>query len=211
TVLLARGCLDTVPQPHAAGQRIWFYDADLAVDPAERPSGASVEMRALTRASSDLLPLASAPTSTVPIVGRAALPYPMGRLRVNGAYMPEAASGAMTVTWVSRDRVAQADALVDHEAAGITPSADTRWGLRVRAGNTTLVERADIAGGTATIDLDFNGDIVIEAWAINDAGPSWQRHSWSLAYTADAATAHVILASTWTPVQTIIDGGEVAP
>jgi len=211
TVLLARGCLDTVPQPHAAGQRIWFYDADLAVDPAERPSGASVEMRALTRAASDQLPLASAPTSTVAIVGRAALPYPMGRLRINGDFMPEAATGAMTVTWVSRDRVAQADALVDHEAGGITPSADTRWGLRVRAGNTTLVERADIAGGTATIDLDFNGDIVIEAWAINDAGPSWQRHVWPLAYTADAATGNTIAAPTWTPVQTIIDGGEVAP
>src|SRR5690606_25744663 len=111
-VTLARGCVDTVPQPHAAGERIWVYDDFGTVDPEERSAGQVTDAKVLTRTASDVLPLAGAPAASSPMAGRAARPYPPANLLINGESAPSEVTGAVTLEWGNRNRVLQAGELV---------------------------------------------------------------------------------------------------
>src|SRR5690606_3204536 len=134
-VTLARGCVDTVPQPHAAGERIWFYDDFGTVDPEERSAGQVTDAKVLTRTASDVLPLAGAPAASSPMAGRAARPYPPGQLRVEGQSKPVQCISQFTVDWAHRDRLQQAGELVEHEAASVGPEPGTSYTLRTYIGD----------------------------------------------------------------------------
>ncbi|MCD9097033.1 hypothetical protein [Luteimonas fraxinea] len=210
TAVLARGCVDTVPAPHAASTRIWFVDGSTAADPTEYLVGETVEAKLLARTRRGTISIDDATTNAVELRGRQALPYPPGRVRVAGQQLPGAIAGSFDVTWTHRDRLLQADQLVDTEAGSIGPNVTTRYGLRVRTeAGALLVQRTDISGDAATVTLAHSGPVVLELWAISDTGESWQRHNFALAYTPDPGVEEsTITAPGWTPVQVIIDGND---
>lgn len=210
TAVLARGCVDTVPVPHVASTRIWFVESAMAADPTEYLAGESVEAKLLARTRRGTLPIDDATTVVVELQARQSLPYPPGRVRVAGQQLPGAVAGSFEVTWAHRDRLLQADQLVDTEAGSVGPSVTTRYGLlaRTQAG-VLLVQRTDISGTAATVTLAHAGVVVLELWAIDDNGESWQRHVFEIAYTPDPGVSEsTITAPGWTPVQVIIDGND---
>src|SRR5690606_24628752 len=129
SITLGRGCVDTLPSPHAPGERIWFVDGFEAIDPVEYSAGQPVDLRAVTRASSDQLQVSAAPTSSVVMASRAARPYPPANVRLNGEYFPEQLTGTVTVQLSHRNRVAQGESILDYTAAGPALEAGATYTL----------------------------------------------------------------------------------
>lgn len=209
SVTLARGCVDTIAAEHAADSRLWFV-TEAAVDTIDYAEGESIDVAFVNNTGTSQYPIAAALQLPLEFVGRAARPYPPGRVRIDGEVAPTAITGEFELTWAHRDRLLQADQLVDTEAASIGPEPTGRYGIRLLDDqDDVLIQRGDVAGEIATIDLAYTGDVTLELFAVNDNGVSMQWHRRTFAYTADAATEHVIDADTYEPEYTIIDGGEV--
>lgn len=213
SITLARGCVDTVPAPaHDAGERIWFYDSIAAVDPTEYVASETVNVKLLTNASGGQLSIDAATPMAVALGGRAMRPYPPGKVKIAGGDWPATVAGEFVVTWAHRNRVAQADQVIDTSVASVTPPDNQRYGLRFTdAADNLLVERTDIGPGTATVNLAYTGDVTMELWTIDETGASVQRHEHTFAYTPvePAPLDSTIIATAYTPVYdgVIIDGG----
>ena len=89
TVTIARGCVDTVPQPHPEGERFWCLGDWGAPDQTEYTTGEEVDGKFLTATTSGTLAIGSAPSDSVTITGRQGRPYPPGKLRINGLAYPQ--------------------------------------------------------------------------------------------------------------------------
>ncbi len=149
TATLARGCADTVPVQHDAGSRIWFFDEPVGIDPSPWLRGESVDVKLLTRTPSGRLSQASAPVNTISIASRHYRPYPPGRVQLNSVAYPDEISGLLTVTWQHRDRVLQADQLVDTTQASIGPESGTTYTLRIYGESNVLLKTVTGMTGTS--------------------------------------------------------------
>lgn len=210
TLTLGRGCADTIPAQHDAGARIWFVGDLAASDNVEYTDGETEYVELLTNTGSNQLDAAAATAMTVAFAGRAALPYPPGKFRVNGDFSPGAITGTITVTWAARNRLTQADQLIDSSADAVTADQWVRYALSIAdSDDNVLVDKLDIdpAAGTASATLDYTGDISITFYAINEAGDSRDKHTRALSYTPPASPTTAITADTWDEPYTIIDGG----
>lgn len=200
TITLARGCADTVPAQHAAGSRLWFWQSAAAPSTTEYTYGESLTVKLLTNTGSEQLPLASATAIGVDMAGRQARPYPPGNVQINGMTSPPAELMApVTITWAHRDRVAQADQLVDTTAGDIGPETGTTYTVRYYADDTLVASETGITGTASTPWAPgSSGDYRIELYSERDGLESWQRHVISVrivsyspanlrAYTVDPA------------------------
>lgn len=141
TLTLARGCADTLPAQHAAGSRIWFYDGYEASDDTSYTQGVTVQAQLLTNTSSGQLSPGLAGTDSLTFVGRQGRPYPPGNLKANGQILGDSAiSGELTLTWSWRDRLQQADQLIDHTIGSIGPEAGVTVSLNIYGENDTLIK-----------------------------------------------------------------------
>lgn len=213
-ITLARGCADTVPQTHAAGGRIWFYDTFSAADSTEYTADEVVNVKLLTRAANSLLDISDATAMSVTLQGRASLPYAPGQVTVASSDWPDTVAGEFDLAWAHRNRVLQADQVIDTTADSFTQPDNQRYGLSFKdSGGTVLVDRDDIGPGAATVSLAYTGDVTMELWTIDDVGVSWQRHEHTFAYTpaSPEPAESTITATAYTPVftGTIIDGGNL--
>lgn len=213
TITLGRGCADTTPIPHAAGARIWFYDGYAAEDRTEYTDGETVDVLLLTNTGTQQLDPSLATPLEVTFAQRQSRPYPPGKVRIGGLPYPSVVADEFAVTWVHRNRVTQADQLVDTESASVTPAPNTRYALRfLDSTDTLLVERTDIGDTTATVVLNATGDVTMELYTIDEVGASLQKHVVAFAYTPPGGTViSTITAAAYTPVDdsNIIDGGTV--
>lgn len=180
TVTLGRGCGDTTPQLHAASERIWFYDIWAASDRREYAGGEAVSAKLRTRTSSQLLDAALAPTLEIALDERAVRPYPPGGLKVSDdvetdVVDPTSCVGELTVTWVHRDRLLQADQLVDASAAGIGPEPGTTYTVRYYLDDVLDDAETGISGtASSPYVLSGNGLARVEVEAVRDGYASWQ-------------------------------------
>lgn len=208
TISLARGCADTVPAFHSVGSRLWFYQAGAAADETEYTAGESIDVKLLTNTGSQQLPLGSATLMSLTFDQRQSRPYPPANLKLNGTAYLATVSGALTVTWAHRDRLAQADQLIDTTAASIGPEPSTRYTLQFYDDTDTLIiEREDIGTPTAAVVLDYTGDVTLRLFSVSDMGESLQAQEHTFAYTPPGgassitATDYVPYVPTW-----VIDG-----
>lgn len=184
TISLARGCADTVPARHAAGTMLYFYDQWHAVDGREYADGETVSAKLLTRSGSQVQDPDEAPTLTHEILGRVHKPYPPAVFRINGEVAPAAASEAIELTWGHRDRVLQADQLVDNETAGlVAPEPGTTYTVRWFLDGVADGEQVGISGTTAIVEPSADGELRIEVWAVRDSLESYQAQVRELHYT----------------------------
>lgn len=179
TATLARGCADTVPAPHAAGARIWFYDDYAAADPGDYSLGETIQAKLLTRTSSAQLDPALAPVDSIKLDQRQARPYPPGDLKLGGLRYPAAIEGDLAVAWAHRDRKLQADQLVDHGQGSIGPEAGTAYVLRLldAIAGTALDSPAAITGTSYTSTLKGAYRLRAEVGSTRDGLASWQKAS----------------------------------
>ncbi len=150
SVTVARGVLDTVPVPHAAGTRLWVPgEDDCGYDDTEVPEDASVTAKCLTRTGRGVLPEDDAPADTLAFVARAFRPLPPGNVKLNGAYFPTSITGPLVVTWAHRDRIQQTTPqIIEQDAGNIGPEAGTTY--TVRAYDETDTLRRTVTGLTGT-------------------------------------------------------------
>lgn len=158
---VARGCADTVPTAHVSGTRLWFYDDFASADSTEYSSGVAMEAIALPFTGTAVLDIGSASIYSLTLDQRAYRPYPPGALQFNGAAYPDTVGGEITVSWSHRDRLLQADQLVDTSAGHIGPEAGTSYRLQIYLGATLL----------RTYTTSSTSQIYLSADEIADGGP----------------------------------------
>lgn len=133
---IARGCEDTVPATHAAGALVWFKDHYIGSDEIQYFSGETVNVIPLTVTTKDTLALASGIAVNCVINGRQNAPYPPAFLSINGTRWDQLTelSGQLTLTWRERNRITQADQLIDNTQGTITPETGTSYTLTLQDG-----------------------------------------------------------------------------
>ncbi len=198
TLTIARGCVDTVPATHAAGTAVLCYDTWGADDPSEYVAGINVEAKLLTRTSSGVLDASMAPVQLISLGSRAARPYPPGALRVGGDRYPVSRIGALELTWAHRDRVTQADHLIDVEAASIGPESGTTYTVRAYINGLLADEQTGITGASATVDLIAGSGLCkVDVWAVRDGLESWKAATASFSYKPTAFTPYADQSGTY--------------
>jgi hypothetical protein len=190
TATLARGVGDTPPQPHDAGERLWFYDQWATSDEREYSDGETVAAKVLPRTSSQQMNATLADTLEVEMDSRAARPYAPGKLLITDALAidaayPVSAAGELLVEWAHRDRVLQADMLVDAQAVDVGPEAGTTYTVRYYLDDVLEETEAGIAGTAATpYTLSGDGLARVEVEAVRDGLASWLPATAEFTYVA---------------------------
>ena len=179
TLTLARGCVDTVPAPHAEGTRMWCTDTYVGADPTEHLSGETIEAKLLTRTQQGTLEIALAPIAQVRLDSRQARPYPPGRLRINGSAAPPASYARLSIAWAHRDRMLQGDRLIEHEAGGIGPEPGTTTAVRVlhAVNGAVLYETTGIVGTSHSVDVLLASDAIVRVEVRSQRGGLASRQS----------------------------------
>ena len=192
TVTVARGVLDTVPQAHAAGTRLWFADGWAAVDKTERVDAEVVDAKMLPTTGLGTLNEASATALQITLDNRYQRPYAPGNVKANGVSYNPATSGDIAFTWAHRDRTLQTAYLVEQSEGDIGPEAGTTYTLRVYdvTGAPVLKHTESGLSGTAFTytqaarQTDFGGvgphNVRIEIESVRSGLTSWQMHRWDL-------------------------------
>ncbi|HBO8891571.1 TPA: hypothetical protein L5C98_002005 [Pseudomonas aeruginosa] len=182
TTVLARGCADTVPARHAAGALVWFYEDWAAEDPREYVQGETVYAKLLSRTSSAILAENLAPTDSVQMNRRQVRPYAPGRLLINGSAYPANTYGVLSVSWAHRNRLLQADQLIDTSATSISPEVETTYTLSVYSGTSLRKSYTGLTGTSWTYPLadDVTHGVLqtlrIVLLSVRDSIQSWQQH-----------------------------------
>lgn len=203
-VTFGRACGDTVPVKHTAGERVWFYGVDAAMDLTEYAEGESLDVKLLTNTASAQVNIDSAITLHVDIVGRVSRPYPPAQFRVNGLVDPTPSFGTVTVEGVHRDRLLQADQLVDTEMAGIGPEAGTTYTVRYFLNGVLSHTDEGLVAPASSYTPTGDGLLRVEMESVRDGLTSLQRHVREFAYTV--TEGNPLQLQDGTPLQT--QGGE---
>lgn len=183
-VTLGRGSVDTVPRAWPIGTRFWAYEDLFGSDPEDYADGEIVDAKIQTVAGGGVLDIAVAPVVSVTLDQRQARPYPPGDVKLNGSRFPVDVQGGVAVTWAHRDRLLQADQLVDQLAASVGPEAGTTYTVRVVRPDLTVARTVTGVSGTtwtytesdALTDAQLQ-DFALELYSVRAALDSWQRHA----------------------------------
>lgn len=133
-VTFGRGCLDTVPAPHAAGAGVLFWSESSGSDGVEYIAGEAIDVKLRPRTGKGALSVSAAPVDVVQFDQRALRPYPPGKLQVNGQYRTALYADGVSVSWANRDRVSQTTGVFDDFTQGdIGPENGVRYVVTVRA------------------------------------------------------------------------------
>jgi len=133
-ITVARGCVDTVLHEFRAGDKIWFQNHVPTTDFRDYSISEHVQVKLLTRTSSEQLDPALADVDEVIIAGRQGRPYPPGNLMVSGVPYETnmiATLADRAITWSHRDRITQGNFLLEHSAGSTGPEPGTTYTVRV--------------------------------------------------------------------------------
>lgn len=155
-ISIARGVGDTRPHQHPAGSALWVIQDGGATDRRARPAGMNVVLSGRPRNSFG--PSEAAAIVSIPMVQRFNRPYAPGNVRrrvgTGGAdawhvlSLLDRSSGALQISWSHRDRVLQADQLIDHNQGNIGPEPGVTYTIEVLNSTGTVV--ASYSGLTGT-------------------------------------------------------------
>ena len=200
-LMVARGCADTVPAHHGGSSQLWFFESVIGSDYVEYAGGETVAVKVLPKTAETGLPIEKSPPTDLTFDWRFTRPYPPGQMQQNGEpwFMPHVMSAdepALTLSWVHRNRVTQADQLVDHHEASVDPEPGTTYWVEVYAENDPVPRRTEVGltGTTwtyqwsqAIVDLDIvttpdledpiDAPATIVFGSMRDGHRSWQTYS----------------------------------
>lgn len=110
----------------------------------------------LTRTSAETLAESAAPVVTLTMSGRQARPYLPGNIRVNGVLYPDvvASTDKFTLAFSHRDRLLQADRLIDCTENSIGPEPGTEYVVKLIAQGTGA-EVWSMATSDASIPIPY--------------------------------------------------------
>jgi hypothetical protein len=181
-VTVKRGVLDTVPRLHLAGATVMFWSEFPASDPTEYVSSDVVAAKITTVNGSGVSDLAGATPMTVNVAGRAARPFPPGRIEFNGvSYPANDLSAPIIVTWAERNRLLQTGGtLVGFVDGPLTPEVGATVTIRLFDKTGTLFHTTTgITTSTFTITSAIigarNDKLFVELFSVRNGLESFQR------------------------------------
>ena len=183
-VTVNRGLFDTVPKPHVIDTPLYMFDDTIGgnVDGTPRVSGEGVVFKLLTQTSYDLLDEVDATAHGIIMANRYERPYPPANLKINTVNYPSYITGAISVSWVERNRITQDTAVTLQTDATVTPEAGTTYTVKFYSRTGSLLHTASGLTGTSyswsTESADsggaLNGRVRVEVTSNRDGLESWQ-------------------------------------
>lgn len=154
TITVGRAILDTLPEPHTAGDTITFWDAYSGSDNTEYVDSESLSVRVLTNSSEGQLNLANGVTSNVVMDSRAVRPYRPANLTADGLLDPDPdfyPVYPVDIAWVERNRLTETGGTFLSWTDGtITPEANTQYYIVVEALDINYVVQGTVTTATQT-------------------------------------------------------------
>lgn len=154
SVTVARGCADTIPMAHPANEPIWFMGMSAGTDSREYIAGETIGVKVLPYTPSNVpMDVAAVPPRVLTFNHRFYRPYPPAALTVNGDYWfvrthpLNAVANTIALAWAHRDRVLQADQLIDYTAGNIGPEVGVTYVVRIYTSANVLMRT--VSGVTA--------------------------------------------------------------
>lgn len=156
-VVVARGCGDTIPRYLLGGSKVWLMDSDIRVgsDSREYAASGTIGVKVLMRTTGSQMQPKHSPPNALTFNHRFIRPYPPGQVKVNGQPFFNTAQIAtedtpnLVLSWVHRNRVTQADQLIDHSAGNVTPEVGQTYRVEIRRSSDNTLVRAE-SGITGT-------------------------------------------------------------
>ena len=140
TFKIKRGVLDTIPQYHNSGSRIWFFGSVINTDYREYLSGETVHALACTQLKDSVLAQPLGAYDMIVMNNRFIRPYPPGKFRINGEYRPlNFTEDLGVISWEHRNRIEQGTNIVDQNEEGIDPEEGTTYTVRIYDENGNLI------------------------------------------------------------------------
>ena len=189
TFTVNRGILDTVPQPHGTGAKIYF-GSFFGTDEIEYFSNETVNVKHQPVSTYDVLDLEDATNFNYTFGARVIRPFPPGRVSLNGTYLSEEYIGdSVDLSWVHRNRT-RTGSLISFTDAGDTPEDNQQYTLRIYGESGQLLRTQSGIEGTAysypvTSEISDNNksrpedSLRIELETTRDGYTSWQTHNFT--------------------------------
>lgn len=190
-----RGILDTTPQEHASGARLFFNQSDFGVDTTERSLGDVVDVKLSVFSTGGELGIATATAMQIEMAQRFYRPYPPGKIRLNGENFPATVENDVTVTWAHRDRLQQLVSYVSQDENSIGPEAGTIYNVYYYLEDVLVHSDIAVSGTTSNYVYELGGDGRIEIESQRDSDVvSWQRQirEFVIEVTTDPLASDVI-------------------
>lgn len=186
TFTVKRGCVDTIPAPHADNAQIIFLGEYAGTDSREYVASDVAEAKLLSNSSSATLNSSLAPTDTLSFVGRQGRPYAPGAVTVNStpAFNNVTAGTNFRIDWAHRDRKMQSDQIVSHWDANVGPEPETTYTLRFYSSSNALIRT--ISGITTNFrtftssDNTLTGAMFVELEAVREGLASFQKYRFAM-------------------------------
>lgn len=210
-ITIARGVMDTVPKRHTNGTLIWFTGDTGGTNYVNYSASEIVNLRGMPYSmQGGRLPIEEAPEEQVTMNWRMFRAYPPGDVIAQSISTPPApwfnavnmrydadgyfegetwvnVADLLTLNWTHRDRVLQADQLVEHQQSDIGPEPGTTYRVRIlNAQGVQVRVETGIQGtqftysyGQAYIDLQVETAPeepvtgFIELYTVRDGLTSW--------------------------------------
>lgn len=199
---IGRGCLDTVPDQHSAGDAVLFWGFSTSTDGVQYVESDHVSVKLRTVIGPNTLSPFDAPEDSYTFNSRAIRPYPPADLKINSQSYPENIdyTGNHTLTWAHRDRLQQTGSeILDHFDGPVGPEAGTTYLVRMDAqyltGNFsgTLFEESlgnvtSYSYSEPALDSSFSGippsatAVRLRVFSVRDGYESWQGAAAILSY-----------------------------
>ena len=185
TMIIGRGCLDTVCAGHGGGTVIFCVEAFRAVSETTYLFNQAVIGEGRTRTSIGVLNTDDAPDDTLTITARQDKPYPPGLFRLNGTAYPGSIDGALTISWAHRDRTQQTVSVIDESAGNIGPETGATCSLSLYDETGTLIKEETSLTGTSytwtneaadTGLIRLNTQVRVRLWSVREGVDSFQKH-----------------------------------
>lgn len=188
-IVVSRGHLDTTPQSHALGVRLWYLpESGYLQDDTEYADGDVVDYKLLTRTPQDVLDIGDATATSVTMDSRQVRPIAPGKVTINSEAWPTLLDGTLTVEWEHRDRLSHADTTTQ-SVTGITTEAGVTYNAYAYDDDTDTLLDSDtgISGTSWTPTIVATYTLRIEIEAERDGYVSWQRQVRTFDYLSSSA------------------------
>lgn len=146
---------DSVPAPHTAGQRVWFFTYGKLVTTTEYASTTATRTKILPRTVSAILDIDDATSTNVVIGTRALKPNPVRNVLINSGYLTNEIGPVdnVQVNWNESNRLTEGN-VIKQTDAGVDPEDTVTYTARwyaTESGSVLLRTESGITATTATM------------------------------------------------------------
>jgi hypothetical protein len=165
SVTVKRAQYDTVPAPHDANSRLYFWDLYAGSDMTQYVDGEIISGKLAARTSPGEYDVKLADELSVEMSSRMYRPYPPGNVKTNGTYFPASleAGTDIEVTFTHRDRKQQTGSMgVDFSSGNVGPEVGTTYNYVITNQADELVKTGSTSGTSFELLASEEGSSSIE-------------------------------------------------